>query len=593
MVADGRTLYFRLLRYAAPYWRVFSLAILSLVVLAATEPAMPALLKPILDDGFVDKDLDAVRWMAIVLVLIFLVRGAAAYASAFAMAWVAAKVVMDLRNEMFRKLLVLPSSYFDAQPSGNLISKITFDANQVTEAASYVVTVLVKDALAIVGLLAWMLYLDWKLTMITLTTAPIVVFVVQHFSHRLRAMSHNLQRTMGEITQAVDEAIEGEKVVRVFGGQDYERQRFGHIANWVRRYQVKFASASSAVAPIATLAASVAAGIILYVAAHQAVADKITIGGFASFFTAMMLLFSPLKRLTGVNGRLQKGLAGAESVFSLIDHPSEPDEGTRTLDHARGRIEVHDVTFQYDEASTPTLEDINLTIEPGETVALVGSSGSGKTTLINLIPRFYHPNSGQILIDGIDIESIRLASLRHNIALVSQDVVLFDDTLAVNIAYGPLTEASRERVLQAANSANAADFIRELPEGLDTRIGENGVRLSGGQRQRIAIARAFLKDPPILILDEATSSLDTVSEQQIQAALETLRRGRTTIIIAHKLSTIEKADRIVVMSAGRIVATGKHAQLLRENSLYAALYRFQFASPTDASTLAGAHGTRG
>lgn len=590
MHSDGGKLYLRLLRFVAPYWRIFALAIVAMVVLAATEPAVPALLKPTLDKGFVEKDLDTVGLMALLLVLVFLIRGVAAYSSAVALAWVSGKVVMDLRNRMFEKLLTLPSSYYDQHPSGKLISKITFDANQVTEAASYVLTVLVKDTLAIAGLLAWMLYLDWKLTLVAFATAPIVVLIVRHFSRRLRTMSQNLQRTMGEVTQAVDEAIAGQKVVRVFGGQGYEQGRFLGITNWVRRYQLKFASAAAATAPFAQLVAAIALAIILYVAAHRAIANQITIGDFASFFSAMALLFSPLKRVTGVNGRLQKGLAGAGSVFGLLDHPSEPDEGTQTLDKARGHIEFNGVTFAYEQNEAPALTDISIAIEPGQMVALVGSSGSGKTTLANLIPRFYRVEDGRISIDGKDVESITLASLRHNIALVSQDIVLFDDTLGANIAYGPLSDANQAEIEQAAASAHAMEFIEALPDGLATVIGENGVRLSGGQRQRVALARAFMKDAPILILDEATSSLDTVSEQYVQAAMETLRQGRTTIVIAHKLSTIEKADRIIVMNAGRIVASGKHTELLKDNSLYAALYRFQFSSHDDSQPATDARG---
>jgi len=588
MPSHGTKLYLRLLGNVAPYWRVFAGAIVAMVVLAATEPAIPALLKPTLDGSFVDKDMEAVRLMAVLFVVVFLVRGLAAYASQVALAWVASRVVMDLREHMFAKLLRLPSSYFDTHPSGRLLSRITFDANQIAEAASYVVTVLVKDTLAIVGLLAWMLYLDWRLTLIAFCAVPPVVVVVHHFSRRLRQMSHNLQQSMGEITQVVDETIGAEKVVRTYGGQDYEAGRFQRAANRVRRYQLKFAAAAAASAPIAQLIAAAALAVILYIAAHQSAADEITVGGFVSFFAAMALLFSPLKRLTSINSRLQKGIAGAESVFSLIDHEPEPDRGRIELERVRGRIELERVSFAYPGARTPALDGVSLDIRPGETVALVGASGSGKSTLVNLIPRFHRPSAGRILIDGVDVEDITLASLRRHIALVSQEVVLFNDTLAANIAYGPLAGASESDIRAAAAAANALEFIGELPQGFATPIGENGVRLSGGQRQRIAIARAFLKNAPILILDEATSSLDAVSEQQIQAALERLRAGRTTLIIAHRLSTVEKADRIAVLSEGRIAGVGSHARLLRDNDLYAALYRFQFARQVDARPAAGA-----
>ena len=555
-----------------------------MVVLAATEPAMPALLKPTFDNGFVDKDLDTVALMSVLLVVIFLVRGAASYTSAFAMAWVAGKVVMDLRNRMFDKLLTLPSSYFDTHPSARLISKITFDANQVTEAASYVLTVLVKDTLSILGLLGWMFYLNWKLALISLVAVPVVTVVVYRFSKRLRLMSLKLQVTMGEVTQAVDEAIAGQKEIRIFGGQAYEQKRFSSTANWVRRFQIKFAAAGAAVAPIAQLTSATAAAVILYFAAHQSIAGEITIGGFASFFAAMALLFSPLKRVTSINSRLQKGLAGAQSVFALLDYESESDEGSTTLGQCRGRVEFQNVSFSYLEEFEPALSGLSFSVEPGETIALVGSSGSGKTTIANLIPRFYEPSAGRILIDGQDLQDVRLRSLREQIALVSQDIVLFDDTLGANIAYGQPADTDEPCIIAAAKSANAWDFIKQLPNGLSTLIGENGVRLSGGERQRIAIARAFFRNSPILILDEATSSLDTIAEQQIGAAIDSLRHGRTTIVIAHKLSTIENADRILVLDAGQIVGNGTHSELLHDNQIYSALYRFQFSEHGDAPT---------
>ena len=583
---SGKKLYLRLLRYVVPYRQAFLLAILALVVLAATEPALPAIMRPILDEGLVEKNLSTVGFMALLLMGVFLIRGLSAYVSTVSMAWVAGKVVMDLRNRMFEKLLLLPSSYYDANPTGQTISKLTFDANQVTEAATYVLTVLVRDNLAITGLLLWMFYLDWQLTLIALVTVPPVVLIVLHFSRRLRNMSHNLQDSMGDVTQALNEVIDGEKVVRIFGGQAYEQQRFFRATNWVRRYQMKFASASAAVSPLAQLITSFAAATMLYAAAARAINSGFTPGDFAGFFTAMALLFAPVKRLTGVNARLQKGLAGAGSVFQLLDHPSEPDEGRVSLQHTAGCIELRNVSFAYSDTPISALNGVSLTIQPGEMVALVGASGSGKTTVANLIPRFYRPTEGQILVDGQDTSDVTLLSLRQHIALVSQEVVLFDDTLAANITYGPLAEATTDEILKAAQSAHALPFIEELPHGFDTVIGQNGVRLSGGERQRVALARAFLKDAPILILDEATSSLDTVSEQEIQGAVESLREGRTTIVIAHKLSTIEKADRIIVMDAGRIVAMGKHGQLLEENALYAALYRFQFSPPTEAVALA-------
>lgn len=573
----SRSLYLRLLRNVAPYWRTFALALLALVVLAATEPALPALLKPMLDGSFVKKDLRVAEITALLLVVVFFVRGASSFLSAAALSWVSGKLVMDLRGHMFRKLTALPTRYYDHNPSGALISKLTFDVTQVTEAATHVLTVLVRDILSIVGLLAWMLYLDWKLTLVALLAAPLIVVIVRKLSSRLREMSRSLQRSMGQVTHLLQETIDGHKVVRVFGGEDYERGRFAHSINAVRRFQFKFATAAAANAPVAQLVTACALAAIVYLAARQSAAGEITVGGFVSFFSAMGMIFAPLKRITNVNGPLQKGLAAAESVFALIDEAAEPDRGTRVLPKADGALELRRVTFTYPGSSSRALRDISLRIEAGETVALVGPSGAGKTTLVNLVPRFYAPSNGQILLDDIDIETLTLQSLRSNIALVSQDIVLFNDTIRANIAYGPLAHASDDAVRDALTAAHAQDFLDELPEGLDTVIGTHGMRLSGGQRQRLAIARAFLKDAPILIFDEATSSLDSLSEGHIQAALEDLRRGRTTIIIAHRLSTIERADRIVVMANGRIVEAGTHASLLEKNNLYAGLYRFQFS----------------
>ena len=555
-----------------------------MIVLAATEPAIPALLKPTLDGSFIDKDSSTVTLMALLLVGVFFVRGLASYLSGVALAWVAGHLVMDLRNRMFEKLMHLPVRFYDEHSPGNLISKVTFDASQVTEAGTYVLTVLVRDSVAIVGLLAWMLYLDWALTLVALVTAPFIIFVVKHFSRRLRDMSQRLQTSMGDVTHVLDESIAGQRVVRSFGGQEREQQRFSGAANGARRYQLKFATAAHAVAPIAQLLTAFALGLILFIAGHQSIADEITVGSFVSFFGAMAFLFSPLKRLTGVNSPLQRGMAAAASVFDLIDEHSEPDTGSRSLDDARGVIEFRDVSFSYGKDNRLAIQHFNLEVAAGETIALVGPSGSGKTTVANLIPRFYAPNAGALLLDGIDIAELRLSALRSQVALVSQDIVLFDDTVAANIAYGPLSNSSRADIEEAAKQAYATEFIERLPQGMDTMIGGRGVKLSGGQRQRLAIARAFLKNAPVLVLDEATSSLDTESERYIQAAIESLGRNRTTIIIAHRLSTIERADRIVVLNGGRIAEIGDHETLLARNDLYAGLYRLQFArQPADTA----------
>ncbi|NIP47227.1 MAG: lipid A export permease/ATP-binding protein MsbA [Gammaproteobacteria bacterium] len=584
----GKDLYVRLLRHVVPYWRMFVVAVVAMVILAATEPALPALLKPTLDGSFVEKDLHAVGIMSVLIIVLFVVRGLATFVTTMALTWVGGKVVMDLRNEMFDKLVSLSSSYYDGQATGTLISKVTFDAAQLTEAASNVLLVVVKDTLSILGLLAWMLYLQWQLTLITFITAPVVVLTVKYFSKRLRATSHLLQDSMGDVTHVLEETIDGQHVVRSFGGQDYEKSRFASAADNVFRSQLKFMAASTAQSPVAQVIIAIALAVILFLAAHLSAAGDISIGGFVSFFAAMAMLFGPIKRLTSINAVLQRGIAAASSVFALIDEPSEPDHGTRTIGRARGLLEFRDVGFTYDTADTPALAGISISVEPGETLALVGHSGSGKSTLANLVPCFYRPDAGAILLDGIDIRELTLASLRANIALVSQEIVLFNDTVAANIAYGPLASASRQAIVDAARAAHAMEFIDNLPRGLDTEVGQKGVRLSGGQRQRLAIARAFLKDAPLLILDEATSSVDNVAEQHIQAGLEALRKGRTTIVIAHRLSTIERADKIAVMDAGRIVDVGRHTDLLERSSLYASLYRFQIDHRAGEAAAAGA-----
>ena len=584
----GRGLYVRLLHRVAPYWRMFVLAIGAMVLLAATEPALPMLLKPTLDGSFMEKDLDAVGLMAGLIVLLFLVRGLATFATTMALTWVGGRVVMDLRNRMFDKLLSLPSAYYDKHASGTLISKVTYDATQVTAAASNVLLVLVRDSLSILGLLAWMFYLQWQLTLIAVMTAPIIVLLVKYFTKRLRLMSHRLQESMGDVTHVLEEAIDGQHVVRSFGGEPYEKGRFAKTIDRVRRFELKFMAASTANSPIAQIIIAMALAVILILAAQLSAAEEITIGGFVSFFAAMALLFAPIKRLTGVNGMLQRGIAAAASVFALVDEASEPDRGTQSIGRARGRLEFRDLCFTYETGEVPALQQVSATVEPGETLALVGHSGSGKSTLAMLVPRFYLPDAGGIYLDGIDTRELTLASLRANIALVSQDIVLFNDTVAANIAYGPLASASREDIVAAAKAAHAMEFIDGLPRGLDTQVGQKGVRLSGGQRQRLAIARAFLKDAPILIMDEATSSVDNISEQHIQEGLEALRKGRTTIIIAHRLSTIERADTIAVMDKGHIVDVGSHSHLLEHSSLYASLYRFQIDRRAEEAAAAGA-----
>ena len=575
--SSSRTLYVRLLGYVRPYWRVFAVSILTMALAALTEPVLPALMKPLLDGSFVERNQSHPYLVPLAIIGIFLVRGALSYLSSYTMAWVSNKVVLDLRNAMFERLLALPTRYYDDRSSGALISKVAFDVIGVTSAATGVLTVLVRDTLAVAGLLGWLLYLNWRLTLVTLVIAPGVAIVVKVFSKRMRRMSQEGLRAQADVTHVLQESIDCHKEVKIFGGQDYEARRFDRSNQKQRGYNMRQTMAAAATVPIVQIFASIAVAVIISIALQQSAANELSVGGFVSFLTAMLMLLTPIKHLTEVNSPLQRGLASAESVFELLDERAEEDTGERALPRAQGRIEYERVSFAYPGSGREALNDVSVRIEPGETIALVGPSGGGKTTFVNLLPRFYELSGGRIQLDGIDAREITLASLRANIALVSQDVALFNDTVAANIAYGRAGGASRAELETAARAAHALDFIREMPQDFDTLIGENGVRLSGGQRQRLAISRALLKDAPILLLDEATSALDSESERHVQAALSELMRGRTTIVIAHRLSTIEHADRIVVLQRGRMVETGNHAELLARNGVYARLYRIQFA----------------
>jgi len=577
-VPDSRALYLRLLGYVKPYWRMFALSLVALILTAATEPLLPALFKPLLDEGFVAKDRDFIRWVPLLLLALFIVRGVTSFVSTYCMAWVGSRLVMDLRAAMFDKLMTLPTRYFDQHPSGQLIAQLAFNVTQVTQSATSSLTTLVRDTVTVLGLLGYLLWLNWQLTLIVFALVPLTLGVVRIASRRLRGLSRKAQQNIGDLTQVVDEAVSGHRVVKLYGGEEYEQGRFRQAANLARLFEMKRVAANAVYEPVIQFIAAVALAIIVYIAAGQASENATTVGGFVAFFMAMLLLFAPLKRLTAVNDQLQRGLAAAETIFSMLDQDAERDSGSRILGRTEGRLALRDVTLSYPGKTVPALDGITLDIAPGETVALVGASGSGKTTLANLVPRFYDPDSGTIQLDGIDVRDIRLQNLRSHIALVSQDVVLFNDTLGHNIAYGSKRDATPDEIRSACIAAHAWDFIQALPDGLDTLIGENGMRLSGGQRQRIAIARAILKNAPLLILDEATSALDNESERHVQAALEALMKNRTTLVIAHRLSTIERADRIVVLEGGRIVEIGSHVDLIAKRGRYAQLHALQFSA---------------
>ena len=574
---DSRDLYLRLLGHVRPHWKGFALTLAATALAAATEPLFPALMKPLLDKGFSQEGNAWLAWLPLAIVGIFVLRGIASFLGSYGMSWVSNRVITDLRQLMFERLMRLPTTYFDAHASSVPATRIAYDVNGVAFAATSTLTVLIRDSLSVVGLVAWLLYLNWKLTLISLAVIPLIGFIIRGFSARLRRLSLAAQDGMAQMNQVLQESIRGQKVVKIFGGEAHATSHFGRVNNALRGYAMRQGLAAAAITPITQIFGSIALAIVIYVALDQSASSETTVGGFVSFITAMLLLLSPLKHLADINAPLQRGLAAAESVFRMLDETPEIDTGTVDLGHARGVIEFAAVSLRYAGAERDALTGIELSIRPGETVALVGPSGGGKTSFVNLVPRFYHASSGQIRIDGHDTEALTLQSLRANIAHVGQDVFLFDDTVATNIAYGGKRNASRSEIEAAAGAAHALEFIEQMPQGFDTVIGENGARLSGGQRQRIAIARAILKDAPILILDEATSALDSESERAVQEALETLMLGRTTLVIAHRLSTIERADRIVVLSHGRIAEIGSHAELLAAAGLYASLYRLQFS----------------
>ncbi len=573
MTENSHGLYRRLLRYAWPYRGMFALAIIGMIIGSATEPVFAALMRPLLNGGFVHKNPASIRFMPLALVALFLVRGIASFVSNYLMNWVGRRVVFDVRAEMFSRLLYLPTTFFDAHSSGVLIAKLIYDVEQVASAATRALSTLVKDNLTVLGLLGWMIYLNWGLTLTILGVAPVIALVNRKMGDRFRRTSRSIQDSMGEISHVVQEAVDGHRVIKTFGGQSEALTTFGRANEHNRRENMRRVRVAASGVPFVQLLAAAALAWVV----HSAMTEPhATVGAFMSYVTAMMMLLAPIKRLTQVNETLQTGMAASQSVFTFIDQPPEPETGTRIVPRVRGEIEYRQVQFRYGHGTRLAVNDVSFTIPAGHTLALVGTSGSGKTTIANLLPRFYMAEAGTISIDGIDTREFALTNLRSHIALVSQETVLFDTTIRENILYGHKSKASEERLAEIIEAAHIAEFVKDLPAGLDTVVGERGVRLSGGQRQRIAIARALLKDAPVLILDEATAALDTESERHVQAAMVRLMENRTTLVIAHRLSTIEHADRILVMSKGRVVESGSHTELLALKKMYARLHSLQF-----------------
>ncbi len=566
----------RLWPYVLPYKFGFVVAIIGMAIYGAVDASLIYLVKPLIDSGLAEGNAESLRWAPLIIIAMFLVRGSANFISSYCMSWVSQHVIRTMRQAVFEKYLRLPVSYFDTRSSGDLISKVTYDTEQVSRAGSSALISLVKDGFTVLALLLIMFTQSWQLSAIFFVIGPIVAWVISIVSKRFRKISRNIQAAMGGVTTTTEQMLKGHKNVLAFGGQEQEAAYFAEVNNRTRQQNMKLAAAQAISNPVIQIIGSCALAIVLFVASFPAVLNTLTPGTFVVIIGSMMGLLQPVKSLTKVNAEFQRGIAAAHSVFAVLDETEVEDKGTRTLTRAKGELAIQDLVFSYPGSDEPVLNHINVNIAAGKTVALVGRSGSGKTTLSTLLPRFYELDSGRIQLDGIDITELTLASLRDQIATVSQQVVLFNDTIANNIAYACQDKVSREQIIEAARAAHVMEFVDKLPEGLDTLVGENGVLLSGGQRQRIAIARAILRDAPVLILDEATSALDTESERAIQSALETLQKGRTSQVIAHRLSTIEGADEILVMDRGQIVERGPHAELLAKGGAYAQLHSLQF-----------------
>ena len=583
-------IYLRLLGYVKPYVGLFLLSIVGFVIFASTQPMLAGILKYFVD-GLSNpeavlfpnvpylKDLQLLMAVPLLIILIAAWQGLGSFLGNYYLAKVSLGLVHDLRVELFNKLLVLPNRYFDTHNSGHLISRITFNVTMVTGAATDAIKVVIREGLTVVFLFAYLLWMNWKLTIVMLAILPVIAFMVGNTSKKFRKQSKKIQVAMGDVTHVASETIQGYRVVRSFGGESYEERRFAEASQGNTDKQLRMTRTGAIYTPLLQLVIYSAMAVLMFLVLF--LRGDATAGDLVAYITAAGLLPKPIRQLSEVSSTIQKGVAGAESIFEQLDVEPEVDHGTVERDRVDGYLDVRNLSFTYPDTEREVLKNISFTAAPGQMIALVGRSGSGKSTLASLIPRFYHHETGEILLDGVEIEDYRLRNLRRHVAQVTQHVTLFNDTIANNIAYGDLAGAPRADIEKAATDAYAMDFISQMPEGLDTQVGENGVLLSGGQRQRLAIARALLKNAPLLILDEATSALDTESERHIQAALDQVMKGRTTLVIAHRLSTIEKADLILVMDHGEIVERGTHAQLLAQNGYYSRLHAMGLDAPVE------------
>jgi subfamily B ATP-binding cassette protein MsbA len=579
LINQPRAVYRRLLGYTLRYWQMFATAVLFSALNAAADTGIVWLMKPLLDGSFVQKDPQVIRWIPIAFLILIMLRGIFAYLAVYNMSWVGRRVVHDLRTDIFDQFLRLPVHYYDHQAYGNLLTRLTYHVEQVAESVTGAVATMVREAMTAIGLISLLFYLNWRMAILILVVAPVMALLVRSISTRFRRYSARIQDSMGDVTHVGEELIMGHRVVKVFGGEQYERGHFAAVNERNTRANVKLTRTKAAATPVIQFMAAWVIAAVIYFATRESVLAEMTPGTFMAFLAALMGLNTPIKQLSTLNATLQKGIAAAADIFTLLNQPAEPEGGDRRLESVQGHLQFEQLNFVYPQTTRQVLSDINLQVKPGQTVAFVGRTGAGKSTLLSLLPRFYDPTSGCIRLDGHDIREYRVRDLRRQIAYVPQTVTLFNDTIGRNIAYGDMEGAPEAQIIEAAKHAHAWEFIEQFPDGLNTQVGQNGVRLSGGQRQRLSIARALLKNAPILVLDEATSALDTESERKIQQALEYLMKRCTTLVIAHRLSTIQNADLIVVMEQGRVVEQGRHSELLERGGHYAALHAMQFREP--------------